>query len=326
MSATKEVGDAVLSIQTQARENIAAVESAASGIEESTQAAAASGRFMDAIVGIVESTATQVESIATASEEQSATSEEINLAVEEVNRIARETAEGMDVATAALSALTSLSNELDGVIRQMTGDTTPALQHVAPRSVHGVETKPASHSKSARPASPKSLPSSRPAAVKALPAARKKVAAHPAPAPKTPAPSKAASGAGVSAGVCSISGSILKWDDSLVVGVTEIDHQHQNLVRMICDLHEAMRSGKGKEQVESILRELEDYAVEHFGYEENLMEQYKYPGYLNHRKEHEAFVDKVLAFGKDFRENRAALTTEVMPSRLLYTTGQAKNV
>jgi methyl-accepting chemotaxis protein/hemerythrin len=85
MTATKEVGEAVHSIQEQARENITAVESAATGIEESTEAAAESGRFMDEIVGIVETTASQVESIATASEQQSATAEEINRAVEEVN-------------------------------------------------------------------------------------------------------------------------------------------------------------------------------------------------------------------------------------------------
>ena len=40
----------------------------------------------------------------------------------------------------------------------------------------------------------------------------------------------------------------------------------------------------GKHQLEAILEELQNYAVDHFGYEEKLMEQYKYPGYLNHRK------------------------------------------
>ncbi len=283
MTATKEVGDAVVSIQGQARENIAAVDAAAVGIEESTGAAAASGRFMDEIVGIVEVTASQVESIATASEEQSATSEEINRAVEEVNRIARETAEGMEVATAALSALTTLSGELDEVIRQMTGDagTAPSGPSVV---------RPLSASRSS---SPKPLPAAR-----SVPAGR----ALPAGASRT----------GTGGASTTPAGGLFQWDKSLAVGIKEIDSQHQKLVRMICDLHEAMLSGRGKPQVEIILKELEDYAVEHFGYEEQLMEKFKYPGYLNHRKEHNAFVDKVIAFGNDFRENRAALTTEVM--------------
>ncbi|WP_428559857.1 MAG: bacteriohemerythrin [Solidesulfovibrio sp. DCME] len=342
MTATKEVGDAVVSIQGQARENIAAVESAASGIEESTQSAAASGRFMDEIVGIVETTATQVESIATASEQQSATSEEINRAVDEVNRIAGDTADGMEIANQALSALSALAGELDDVIRRMTGEE-PSTRRVvaAPRAVAASPRRPLPPS---RPAPAKALPpASRPAVkarplpaspartAKALPEARPTATTKPTtatrPATTTkpaaartpvigsasprPAPAAKASGNG-GTNACSIGGGILQWDDSLAVGLREIDSQHQKLVQMICDLHEAMRSGKGKHQVEAILRELEEYAVEHFGYEEKLMEQYKYPGYLNHRKEHDKFVDQVIAFGNDFRANKAALTTEVM--------------
>ncbi|EHJ47039.1 methyl-accepting chemotaxis sensory transducer [Solidesulfovibrio carbinoliphilus subsp. oakridgensis] len=330
MAATKEVGNAVVSIQGQARENIAAVESAASGIEESTRAAADSGRFMDEIVGIVDVTASQVASIATASEQQSATSEEINRAVEEVNRIANETADGMEVATAALAALSALSGELDEVIRQMTGDTT-ATRRVVPTPPRAVAASRAPVRAALPPSRPgaKSLAASRPApagsfsasrpAAKALPASRPAPARPAAPRPmsaKTPAafgkPAAAKASGNGGAAACSIGGGILQWDQSLAVGIGEIDGQHQKLVGMICDLHEAMRSGKGKDQVEAILRELENYAVEHFGYEEKLMEQYKYPAYRNHRKEHEAFVDKVIAFGNDFRSNRAALTTEVM--------------
>ncbi|WP_029458631.1 bacteriohemerythrin [Solidesulfovibrio alcoholivorans] len=316
MTATKEVGDAVASIQGQARENIAAVESAAAGIEESTQAAASSGRFMDEIVGIVEATASQVESIATASEEQSATSEEINRAVEEVNRIAEDTASGMETATAALSALSSLAEELDDVIRRMTGEQGTARRvPAAPRAVAAASRQPLP---SARPAArslpaaahakPKAKPlpvASRPAPSRALPAAK------PAAPVSRPAAAKSAAGNGDPA-ACSIGSAILQWDQSLAVNIGDIDEQHQKLVQMICDLHEAMRTGKGKGQVESILRELEEYAVEHFGFEEKLMEKHKYPGYLNHRKEHEKFVDQVIAFGNDFRANRAALTTEVM--------------
>jgi hemerythrin-like metal-binding protein len=318
MAATKEVGDAVVSIQGQARENIAAVESAALGIEESTNAAASSGRFMDEIVGIVDATASQVASIATASEEQSATSEQINRAVEEVNRIAGETAEGMETATEALSALSDLSRELDEVIRCMTGEGQTAPRHapaVAPRAVTTPKRTPLPPH---RPAAPKPLAASRPASAtaRALPAPRhpaapKPASAHAAPGRPALAAAKPVSDNGGSSS-CSIGDSILIWDHSLAVGIGAIDDQHKKLVRMICDLHEAMRTGKGKNVVEPILHELEEYAVEHFGYEEKLMEQYKYPGYLNHRKEHEKFVDKVIAFGNEFRANKVALTNEVM--------------
>ena len=311
MAATKEVGDAVVSIQGQARENIAAVESAALGIEESTTAAASSGRFMDDIVGIVDATASQVASIATASEEQSATSEQINRAVEEVNRIAGETAAGMETATAALSALSDLSCELDEVIRQMTGEQAAPRRAPAAASRAGTTPK-RTPLPPHRPAASKPLAASRPASSmpKALPRPASVHAAPARPALAAAAPEPASHAGGSSS--CSIGDSILIWDQSLAVGIAAIDDQHKKLVRMICDLHEAMRTGKGRDFVETILHELEEYAAEHFGYEEKLMEQHKYPGYLNHRKEHEKFVDKVIAFGNEFRANKVALTNEVM--------------
>ena len=43
--------------------------------------------------------------------------------------------------------------------------------------------------------------------------------------------------------------SLITWDESLSVNVAEIDRQHQKRVAMINELHDAMKSGKGKEIV-----------------------------------------------------------------------------
>ncbi|MGE4191994.1 MAG: bacteriohemerythrin [Pseudodesulfovibrio sp.] len=119
MSATKEVEDAIRSIQVAAKENVAAVEEAAKDISHSTQASNEAGRFMEEIVAIVEETSGQVDSIATASEEQSATSEEINRAVTDVNRVASETAEGMLRSASNLASISGLIDQLDSMIKQL---------------------------------------------------------------------------------------------------------------------------------------------------------------------------------------------------------------
>ncbi len=121
MTATKEVGQAIGNIQAHAKENVAAVESAASDIVASTEAANESGRFMEEIVRIVDETAGQVQSIAAASEEQSAASEEINRAVAEVTRVAGDTADGMARSAQALMEVHSLVEELDHMIQGMAG-------------------------------------------------------------------------------------------------------------------------------------------------------------------------------------------------------------
>lgn len=117
MDATKGVGEAVSKIQNNARENIAAVESAAEDIVNSTEAAAKSGELMEAIVGIVDDTNTQVESIAAASEEQSAASEEINMAISDVARVAQETSDGMNASAHALNEIASVVEELDSIVQ-----------------------------------------------------------------------------------------------------------------------------------------------------------------------------------------------------------------
>ncbi|CCH50359.1 bacteriohemerythrin [Pseudodesulfovibrio piezophilus] len=127
MQATKEVGNAVHTIQEQARSNITAVESSVKDIVKSTEAATESGRFMNEIVSIVGETAGMVESIAAASEEQSAASEEINQAVADVTHVATQTAEGMTQASRSLDAMAAMASDLDLVIRDMSGESNAML-------------------------------------------------------------------------------------------------------------------------------------------------------------------------------------------------------
>ncbi|CCO25075.1 bacteriohemerythrin [Maridesulfovibrio hydrothermalis] len=117
MDATKGVGEAVSKIQDNARGNIAAVESAAKDIVNSTEAAAKSGELMNAIVGIVDETNNQIESIAAASEEQSAASEEINMAISDVAKVASDTTEGMANSAHALAEIASVIEELDSIVQ-----------------------------------------------------------------------------------------------------------------------------------------------------------------------------------------------------------------
>ncbi|MEF3695607.1 bacteriohemerythrin [Desulfolutivibrio sp.] len=286
MQATSEVGQAVGDIQKQAKENIAAVEAAALGVVESTQAAEESGRFMDEIVAIVDDTAGQVLSIATASEEQSAASEEIHRAVEEVNGIAGTTVEDMAAAAAALDELSRLAGELDAVISEMGGEASGT----------------GSASRGAR-----RVPSSLPAPS------------------RTPRPAAALPGRPAKPGGNG-DGPMLAWDESLSVNIDEIDGQHKVLVDMINGLHEAMRAGKGVKVLAGLVGALKNYTVEHFGVEEGYMEKYKYPGYLNHKKEHERFVAKVLEFESAFKAGKTSLTMDVMRFLKDWLVGHIKGV
>jgi hemerythrin len=97
----------------------------------------------------------------------------------------------------------------------------------------------------------------------------------------------------------------IQWTPDLKVGVEQIDDQHKELFRIIDELLEAMRLGRGKAEVARTLKFLETYAIEHFGLEERTMVAQRYPGYAGHKGEHEAFIRDFLELKKQHEENGA---------------------
>ena len=104
----------------------------------------------------------------------------------------------------------------------------------------------------------------------------------------------------------------LGWQDSWRVGVRAIDEQHQNLVSLLNQLHEAMRSGRGNTVMGEILAKLISYTKAHFATEEELMQTHGYPEFLAHRAEHHKLTAKVLAFQKEFSAGKVGLSIEVV--------------
>ena len=119
MGATKEVGDAINSIQAAAKQNIVSMDQATKVIEEATKLAGESGEALKRIVEFSIENANQIQSIATAAEEQSATSEEISRRVEEVNRIVAETTDAMMQSSQAISELADMAGSLRELIKEL---------------------------------------------------------------------------------------------------------------------------------------------------------------------------------------------------------------
>lgn len=79
------------------------------------------------------------------------------------------------------------------------------------------------------------------------------------------------------------------WDKKLETGNAMIDQQHKELIAAINNLLQACSSGKGREEITKTMKFLYDYTAKHFGDEEQLQKQYRYPDYVNHRRYHEEF-------------------------------------
>ena len=107
--------------------------------------------------------------------------------------------------------------------------------------------------------------------------------------------------------------SLMQWNDRLSVGVEMIDTDHKRLVEMVNELHDGFRAGKGKDALGKVLDGLINYTATHFGHEEAEMKKFKYPGTVDHMKEHAALVKQVLEVQAKYRAGSGAvLTMEVM--------------
>lgn len=105
---------------------------------------------------------------------------------------------------------------------------------------------------------------------------------------------------------------LITWSPTYSVNVKEIDLQHQKLVEMINALHDGMKAGKGKEVMSKVLKDLADYTKYHFGYEEKLFDQYKYPDTMIHKRQHADLVKQVLDYISKFEKGETLLTMQLM--------------
>jgi len=101
---------------------------------------------------------------------------------------------------------------------------------------------------------------------------------------------------------------IMKWSEQLSVKIDSIDNEHKKLFELINKLADAMSKGEGHNALDSILIELTDYTITHFGHEEEALKKYNFPGLAAHKKEHETFVSKIEDTKKKYEEGAITLT------------------
>ena len=107
----------------------------------------------------------------------------------------------------------------------------------------------------------------------------------------------------------------IEWTPDLAVGVEEIDNQHKELFKRVDSLLVAMRDGKGKDEIGTIVTFLQDYVVTHFGAEEAYMARYFYPGQVQHKAEHTRFVKDFLDLKSSLEAGGSGSTFIVMINR-----------
>ncbi len=103
---------------------------------------------------------------------------------------------------------------------------------------------------------------------------------------------------------------LIEWKDEFSVGVPDVDHEHQKLITLINDLHNAMSSDSRDVTVMDFLGEIYAHVSAHFALEEKIMRERKYDQYAEHKAEHEALLDQLRDIMDNYEEN-ATFSDEV---------------
>ena len=107
---------------------------------------------------------------------------------------------------------------------------------------------------------------------------------------------------------------IIEWDERFPIGIPAIDGQHQRLVQLTNNLHSACRKNPetANHHFTENAHEMVTYVRYHFSTEEKLMLLLDFPGYSDHKKEHESFIREILIQNQKFSEEK-----HLVPNRLV---------
>ncbi len=105
----------------------------------------------------------------------------------------------------------------------------------------------------------------------------------------------------------------IEWTQDLATGIGWQDNQHKELFTKINSLMEAMKTGKGKDEIVKLFKFLDDYTVLHFGNEERTMEKLNYNEYSSHKSQHKNFISNLSDLKKQ-------LETAVVPVAVVVKT------
>jgi hemerythrin len=94
----------------------------------------------------------------------------------------------------------------------------------------------------------------------------------------------------------------MRWDDSLSIGIEQIDNQHKKWMEHFNNAAEAIEAKQSQTQISKTLGFLMDYTEMHFSTEEKFMTELGYAGLQEHKGRHNELRTTLTNLVKDFED------------------------
>jgi len=99
---------------------------------------------------------------------------------------------------------------------------------------------------------------------------------------------------------------LIKWRSEFETGIADVDHEHQELVELINQLHEQMGGDSESANISAFLGEVFARISAHFALEESIMRKHNYDQYQDHKSDHEKLLDDIRDIMDDFETGKYA--------------------
>jgi len=97
--------------------------------------------------------------------------------------------------------------------------------------------------------------------------------------------------------------SFLEWSEDFSIGIPAVDHEHQDLILLINELHTSLIQDHTSDRTQEFLGELFARIAAHFALEEKLMRDFVYDQYYQHKADHETLLDDLRDMMDAARDN-----------------------
>lgn len=84
---------------------------------------------------------------------------------------------------------------------------------------------------------------------------------------------------------------LFKWDDSFLIGIEELDHEHRVLIDDINRLHEELARSEERSEIAKCLGDIHARMQAHFALEEHVMKEHAYEFFDEHKREHDQLLE-----------------------------------
>ncbi|MBS4097419.1 MAG: hemerythrin family protein [Sulfuricella sp.] len=102
------------------------------------------------------------------------------------------------------------------------------------------------------------------------------------------------------------------WNSDYSVHDGEMDAHHQRLFTIVNDLHHAISTKMGKDELEKIIARLLEHTQIHFAAEERLMQERGYPRFAMHKAEHDHLLKQIGEIKNQFHRAHSEGATDML--------------